>query len=34
MAENKTAYKEFLIQPLKSELKEIDIRKGIVNFEY
>jgi len=34
MAENKTAFKEFLIQPLKSELKEIDIRKGIVNFEF
>lgn len=34
MAENKTAFKEFSIQPLKSELKQIDIRKGIVSFEY
>lgn len=34
MAENKTSFKEFSVLPLKGELKQIDLRKGIVNFEY
>lgn len=34
MAENKTGFRQFSVQPLKSEVKQIDLRKGIISFEY